>query len=252
MNKKLLEDLQSSVQEHDKRRTKGIQRLVNVLELQILLASEEIKKGITDSAIDTIAHIRSVIDELMNITEIDLVDDLMELFDEEFLHVEAQLKKASGVVSFGGTDIDVVERLINVNFSKAQRAVGRYVGDFESLVINNIVANAGIDIKKIAEEYGEKAARQVTTEMDTALATFNRSVSVHKALEVSDSDDPSFAYVGPLDKLTRPFCRAHVGQIKKRSEWSALSNGQYGDVMTSAGGYNCRHQLIWVPNENNT
>lgn len=50
-----------------------------------------------------------------------------------------------------------------------------------------------------------------------------------------------FKYLGA--SAQRPFCKEHLGQIKTADEWSALSNGQGLDVLTSCGGYNCTHRL---------
>jgi hypothetical protein len=50
---------------------------------------------------------------------------------------------------------------------------------------------------------------------------------------------------GPVSAITRPFCRAHAGQIFTLEEIERLDNGQGLPVRESCGGYNCRH--YWVP-----
>lgn len=56
-------------------------------------------------------------------------------------------------------------------------------------------------------------------------------------------------YVGPLDDATRPFCEEILNSkdlpIYTVEEIQSMDNGQLGDVFTSCGGYNCRHE--WVP-----
>lgn len=52
-------------------------------------------------------------------------------------------------------------------------------------------------------------------------------------------------YYGVLDKLTRPFCRAHVGRIESYAYWDTVDNGTPLQPVTIYGGaWNCRHQLI--------
>jgi hypothetical protein len=50
---------------------------------------------------------------------------------------------------------------------------------------------------------------------------------------------------GPVSAITRPFCRAHAGQIFTLEEIERLDKGQGLPVRESCGGYNCRH--YWVP-----
>jgi hypothetical protein len=54
-----------------------------------------------------------------------------------------------------------------------------------------------------------------------------------------------YLYTGPLDGLTRPFCKALIGKVVTSEQMRKLNNGQGLNVMTSCGGYNCRH--TWSP-----
>lgn len=57
-----------------------------------------------------------------------------------------------------------------------------------------------------------------------------------------------YIYVGPQDNITRPFCKKHGGEIKTKTEWRNLSNGQVGSAWEFGGGYNCRHYTMLVSN----
>lgn len=51
-------------------------------------------------------------------------------------------------------------------------------------------------------------------------------------------------FLGPVDKLRRPFCKQFVNKVID-SEWvDKLKNGQGLPVRSNCGGYNCRHILI--------
>lgn len=75
---------------------------------------------------------------------------------------------------------------------------------------------------------------------DTLASIFTRQVEVMKS---SGADDEPFAYVGPLDSKTRPFCIERVGRVYTRTEIDAMDNGQLPNVFLTGGGYNCRH--VW-------
>ena len=64
-----------------------------------------------------------------------------------------------------------------------------------------------------------------------------------------------FYYAGDIIKSSRPFCITRAGKIYTREqgeewqdmEWQGKIPGQ--DFFTQRGGYNCRHNLMWVPCE---
>jgi hypothetical protein len=58
-----------------------------------------------------------------------------------------------------------------------------------------------------------------------------------------------YAYGGPDDGLTRPFCEACVGLWFSRDLVRRLDNNQTGlpHPLESGGGYNCRHSWLAVP-----
>jgi hypothetical protein len=79
---------------------------------------------------------------------------------------------------------------------------------------------------------------EARTFYDTTASVFTRQV---EALKTSEAD--VFAYLGPVDRKLRPFCRAHVGKVYTRDEIDALDNGQLPNPFLTGGGYNCRH--VW-------
>ena len=75
------------------------------------------------------------------------------------------------------------------------------------------------------------------------ISEFGRSV---QAINADQAGIDLFMYVGPKDGITRPFCRKLVGKVLSKSQINKLNNGQgAGPVLTSGGGYNCRHS--WSP-----
>lgn len=79
---------------------------------------------------------------------------------------------------------------------------------------------------------------QARTLYDTAVSTYARQVNL---LHATGEPDELFYYAGPLDSVTRPFCRERVGKVFSRTEIDAMDNGQLPNPLVTGGGYNCRH-----------
>jgi hypothetical protein len=74
------------------------------------------------------------------------------------------------------------------------------------------------------------------------LFTLDSICSRHSDLRLdSGATDQLYLYVGPLDSVTRPFCRKQSGHVLQRDEVEALNNGQLPNPLLTGGGYECRH-----------
>lgn len=87
---------------------------------------------------------------------------------------------------------------------------------------------------------------KLRTEINTALRSFNRLVTVAQA---TDLGIDLFLYDGPLDEVTRPFCEDHVNKVYSLEQLNELDNGQGLPVAIYCGGYNCRHELLPISPE---
>ena len=99
----------------------------------------------------------------------------------------------------------------------------------------------GSDVRTILDDLDgivQRTEPQIRTLFDTSVSVLGRQV---EAIQAGDDPETLFAFVGPLDEVTRPFCRQHLGRIYTREEIDALDNGQIGPVFLTGGGYNCRH-----------
>lgn len=111
--------------------------------------------------------------------------------------------------------------------------------------MRQVLTGQEVDYKKLRNEIGSKATSQIKTELNTAVMSFNQTVTVSKALELGFD---LFVYIGADDKVTRPFCKKLLDKnppIYSKSEIEAMNNGQDLSVFVYRGGYNCRHQ--WRP-----
>lgn len=87
-----------------------------------------------------------------------------------------------------------------------------------------------------------ETASGASTLATTALAQFDNAHTFQTAREAGLD---SFIYLGQTAE--REFCQNHLGKTYTRKEIEGMSNGQGLSVMTSGGGYNCRHMWVAVP-----
>jgi len=125
---------------------------------------------------------------------------------------------------------------------------------FDDVVIPTVKANIKEALRDLALDVPEKTIRsnlasklesasgRQLTEIRTKISQYGRSVNSVAAKAAGLSN---YLYTGPKDGVTRPFCRELVNKVVTNKQMSRLNNGQGLSVITSGGGYNCRHS--WSP-----
>lgn len=88
----------------------------------------------------------------------------------------------------------------------------------------------------------QKAEGRQLTEINTKLSMYGRSVT---AAVAESAGIKYYLYTGPLDGLTRDFCKPLVDKVVSNAQMRRLNNRQGLSVKTGGGGYNCRHS--WSP-----
>lgn len=138
-----------------------------------------------------------------------------------------------------------IDALIDTSIAQVGTKVQQYGLNIQTIVMQNVLTGQKPNFKELREKFGDTAASQIQTEVNTSLMAFNRTVTVNKAIDLGFD---LFVYIGPDDKITRDFCKHLLDRsppIYKLSEIKGMKNGQDLDVFTYGGGYNCRHQ--WRP-----
>lgn len=103
--------------------------------------------------------------------------------------------------------------------------------------------------RDIAGKMGGSIA-QARTLVDTATMGAARLVFVEDVEDASERAGVPmvYAYLGPDDQITRPFCATILtrttGQVYTAAAIEQMGNGQIEPVRVYGGGYNCRHR--WV------
>jgi len=125
---------------------------------------------------------------------------------------------------------------------------------FENIILNSVkqsvrdsltdlVVNVPLStVMSNMQKRMQRAEGRQLTEIKTKLSQYGRSITAIAAVE---ADIDHFLYTGPNDGITRPFCDALVNRVVTSKQMRRLDNGQGLSVITSGGGYNCRHS--WSP-----
>jgi hypothetical protein len=87
-------------------------------------------------------------------------------------------------------------------------------------------------------------AKHAYTIINTAYLQFNARVN---NIAAENTGWKQAIYMGPIDNVTRDFCRAHINQIMTIDEAKKLQNDQGMSAWSSVGGWNCRHRWVAVP-----
>ena len=111
----------------------------------------------------------------------------------------------------------------------------------ESLVAMTVDVPMTQAISSLSQKMKSATGRQLT-EVNTKLSMYGRGVTAAMAEEAGLY---YYLYTGPIDGITRDFCRPLVDKVVSESQMKKLNNRQGLPVKTAGGGYNCRHS--WRP-----
>ena len=105
--------------------------------------------------------------------------------------------------------------------------------------------NAAVPLNTVMSNMQVRMSRaqgRQLTEIKTKISQYGRGIT---AIAGAAAGLDHYLYTGPIDGITRPFCRALVNKVVTETQMARLNNGQGLAVKTSGGGYNCRHS--WSP-----
>lgn len=90
----------------------------------------------------------------------------------------------------------------------------------------------------------EKSTARAKTDARTQIATFDRTVNEEAGVAAGLT---LRWYMGPMDGITRPFCKVLVGKVLTLEQAAGLNNSQTAaSPIFTGGGFNCRHRLVAV------
>lgn len=147
---------------------------------------------------------------------------------------------------YSQADTKVVEALIKFDESVIANKIYQVTDSLSSTIMRQVITGTAIDPEFLIENFSSTTISQINSELNTATSGFYRSITQAKAKELNVD---LFAYVGPDDGITRPFCDARVNKIYTRAQIAKWDNGTKLPADVYGGGYNCRHDLVPMSQE---
>ena len=199
----------------------------------------------------------------------DFAKDLLSVVDIEGSYFTAVGKQFDFGVSMKKTT-DLISKQIGIDLTSGELIPDSYLArlvdgaevrnQVQDLVLQNVSAKSSFkDLKANLQTLVEG---DPTTEgsMQQYLRTYAYDTfsNVQRAVDLNIADTyqfNSFIYQGDVIATSRDFCIEKVGQVFTRddlAEWEGQDwPGKNPDVPVeiSLGGYNCRHTLMWIPDE---
>lgn len=170
-------------------------------------------------------------------------DEARSLFVEEYDRVQDEFEQTTGkkalLSQFTRGNLDA---LVDARLDQAARVVKTYLGDVRVAVLDSVVGGRKFKPEDVLDRAEGRGFHDVATEVNTSLMAFQRVVHLEKAKKAGVD---KFLYIGPLDKVTRPFCRQRVGRVFSLAQVQGMDNEQGLPVEIYCGGFNCRHH--WRP-----
>lgn len=201
------------------------------------------------SGIESASILGSLLTELKAKGLVREVNKIREIYAEELKFIRDEFEEQGITDTLTAADKQAVDALISIQSSQTINRLERYGIDVQSQVMRQVIAGQEPDLKQIKKDLTPALEASLRTEITTATAAFNSSITFAKAAELGLN---LFHYVGANDKVTRPFCKKLLSKspaIYTREEIAQMDNGQDLSVYTYRGGYNCRHAWLAITEE---
>ena len=146
----------------------------------------------------------------------------------------------------GGASARALRNALDSDLAEFQRIgvdlTRRLKGQLEQMAISPISTSAAA---RILSATTDTSLGQAKTLVNTGLASLQRRLHMDVANQLeADGIEVLFLYQGPNDDKTRHFCSRLAGKTLTREQLGSLDNGSGLSVVSSAGGWNCRHDII--------
>jgi hypothetical protein len=200
---------------------------------------------------------------------IEFAKDLVSIVDVEAAYFLAIGKEFDIAFEFGKIT-DLISKQIGIDLATETITEGSYLyrllegsqvkDQVANYVLQNVSAKASFKEMRKGLETLVKGDETVNGEMVRYLRTYayDSFSNTQRAIDLNIADTyglNSFIYSGDIIKDSREFCIERVHGVYTRddlAEWEGQEwAGKNPDVPVeiSLGGYNCRHTLMWIPDE---
>jgi hypothetical protein len=173
----------------------------------------------------------------------DRLAEINVIYGRELRQIAQELKASSGAeIALTDSDLTVVQNLITFDTAQISGQLDTYSNELSSSIVRSVIGGEAPNVAEIQRKIGDRAFASIQTDLTTSMMGFNRTVTKAKAEEAGLN---LFIYMGPDDKVTRPFCHELLQKkpaIYTSEEIDGMDNDQGLSVSVYGGGYNCRHQ----------
>lgn len=155
-------------------------------------------------------------------------------FEETLSNIQKTLVEFD--VKLNKTDLANIAKMKDTFLEQVNVPSSKMKSDLKAALLKNI--GKGMAKEEIIDELERlypAMGGQIKTLVNTSLQHFYKSTTWEK----TSNQFEYFRYVGPLDKVTRAFCREHVNKVYTKEEAAKIQ-----DIIL--GFYNCRHDLIGI------
>ena len=207
------------------------------------------------SALDAAKRLSGLETDLANAGLKDELDKLREIYADQLSFIQEKLSAAGLDPEFSYLDKSIVRTLSTFDENSIAQQVSASVDDISGPIMRTVITGQDIDSSIYSDDI-DSLGRNLETDVNTSVLTFARTVTVAKAI---DSGLDLFIYIGPDDKVTRPFCQQVLegtypglerdAPIYSIDEIQKMDNEQGSDVLTTCGGWNCRHEFAPIDPE---
>lgn len=156
-----------------------------------------------------------------------------------------ELQNLSGRFTINPEDVDTTLQVIKSERDTMKAAAVQSLTKLSTSLALDAVSTIGAAVALSVDPLVNVSG----TVLHTNVSGYRSALEIRKAQEVDD--EPLFAYIGPNDDRTRPFCSKvlRANKLYSLEEIKALDEDkdvQLTPVFVYGGGYNCRHRWIYT------
>ena len=199
----------------------------------------------------------------------DFAKDLLSIVDIEAAYFTAIGSQFDLNLSMGNT-LELLQQQLGINLKKGTLIEGSYLDrlfqgeEVKAKVADYVMANVSTKTGFKELKSGLDELVNGSAEVDGAMTQYLRTYAYDTFSHVQGAIDNqiadtygfnSFIYQGDVIATTREFCAERAGGVYNRddiAEWEGMDWAGKDWTLPfeqSKGGYNCRHNLRWIPDE---
>jgi hypothetical protein len=167
------------------------------------------------------------------------------MYRNELSAIREEFTARGTTETVGRLSEEAIFQLADFESQKIAKTLESFQVDVKASLYRSYILGEPVQVDDLFNDFGERTFNNLRAELNTAMSTFARTVTAEAA---QDAGFELYLYIGADDSVTRDFCGELLSKdppIYTAEEIDSMDNGQLPDVMTTGGGYNCRHQ--WSP-----